>query len=153
MKSQVTHNIKGDQSVAQTLTAHSTKFDVVEGKIGALITETELEELTNGDKTLYGKTAATEQTVDGFKQQYVQDKIQYDATRDQVSSMNSKVATFETSINGLTSDLSQVKTNYVSKDDEKKGYAENLNVYPYYEPASKTQNGLTFTTYEDGTVS
>ena len=40
-----------------------TSFKVEQGKISALISESELIELQNGNKTMYSRMASTEQTV------------------------------------------------------------------------------------------
>lgn len=47
-----------------------TSFKVEQGKISALISESELIELQNGNKTMYSRMASTEQTVKGLNQKY-----------------------------------------------------------------------------------
>ena len=47
-----------------------TSFKVEQGKISALISESELIELQNGNKTMYSRMASTEQTVKGLSQKY-----------------------------------------------------------------------------------
>ena len=47
-----------------------TSFKVEQGKISTLISESELIELRNGDKTMYGRLYSAEQTVSGLDKLY-----------------------------------------------------------------------------------
>ena len=44
-----------------------TSFKVEQGKISALISESELTELRNGNKTMYSRLYSAEQTVSGLE--------------------------------------------------------------------------------------
>ena len=59
-------NIYAKQGTLKRFKALETNFEVTQGKISALITESELIELQNGKKTMYSRMASTEQTVKGL---------------------------------------------------------------------------------------
>lgn len=87
-----------------------TDFKVQQGKISSLISESELLELQNGDKTMYSRMASTEQTVSGLEQQYTDVTSKYDAVSRQYTDLDSKVGTYKQAVDGFSADLSQLST-------------------------------------------
>ena len=61
-----------------------TSFKVEQGKISALISESELTELRNGDKTMYSRLYSAEQTVSGLEKLYTDVTGKYDAVSNNI---------------------------------------------------------------------
>ena len=85
-----------------------TSFKVEQGKISALISESELIELQNGNKTMYSRMASTEQTVKGLNQKYTDVTGKYDAVSKQYTSLNTKVGEYKSAVDGFSANLSQL---------------------------------------------
>ena len=65
-----------------------TSFKVEQGKISALISESELTELRNGNKTMYSRLYSAEQTVSGLEKLYTDVTGKYDAVSKQYTSLD-----------------------------------------------------------------
>lgn len=87
-----------------------TSFKVEQGKISALITESELIELQNGKKTMYSRMASTEQTVKGLSQKYTDLNTKYDTVSGQYTDLDSKVADYKTAVDGFSTNLTELHT-------------------------------------------
>lgn len=87
-----------------------TSFKVEQGKISALISESELIELQNGNKTMYSRMASTEQTVKGLNQKYTDVTGKYDAVSKQYTSLDTKVGEYKFAVDGFSANLSQLST-------------------------------------------
>lgn len=87
-----------------------TSFKVEQGKISALISESELIELQNGNKTMYSRMASTEQTVKGLNQKYTDVTGKYDAVSKQYTSLDTKVGEYKSAVDGFSGDLQQLST-------------------------------------------
>ena len=87
-----------------------TSFKVEQGKISALISESELIELQNGNKTMYSRMASTEQTVKGLNQKYTDVTGKYDAVSKQYTSLDTKVGEYKFAVDGFSGELQQLST-------------------------------------------
>lgn len=85
-----------------------TSFEVEQGKISALISESELIELQNGNKTMYSRMASTEQTVKGLNRKYTDVTGKYDAVSKQYTSLDTKVGEYKNAVDGFSANLSQL---------------------------------------------
>ena len=85
-----------------------TSFKVEQGKISALISESELTELRNGDKTMYGRLYSAEQTVSGLDKLYTDISGKYDAASGQYTDLDTKVAEYKESVDGFSAKLTQL---------------------------------------------
>ena len=85
-----------------------TSFEVEQGKISALISESELIELKNGDKTMYSRLYAAEQTVSGLDKLYTDISSKYDAVSGQYTDLDTKVAEYKESVDGFSANLTQL---------------------------------------------
>lgn len=85
-----------------------TSFKVEQGKISALISESELIELQNGNKTMYSRMASTEQTVKGLNQKYTDVTGKYDAVSKQYTSLDTKVGEYKSAVDGFSGELQQL---------------------------------------------
>ena len=92
-----------------------TSFKVEQGKISALISESELIELQNGNKTMYSRMASTEQTVKGLNQKYTDVTGKYDAVSKQYASLDTKVGEYKTAVDGFSANLTELHT-HIEKD-------------------------------------
>lgn len=92
-----------------------TSFKVEQGKISALISESELIELQNGNKTMYSRMASTEQTVKGLNQKYTDVTGKYDAVSKQYASLDTKVGEYKTAVDGFLANLTELHT-HIEKD-------------------------------------
>lgn len=87
-----------------------TSFKVEQGKISALISESELTELRNGDKTMYSRLYSAEQTVSGLEKLYTDVTEKYDAVSKQYTSLDTKVGEYKSAVDGFSGDLQQLST-------------------------------------------
>lgn len=87
-----------------------TSFKVEQGKISALISESELIELQNGNKTMYSRMASTEQTVKGLNQKYTDVTGKYDAVSKQYTSLDTKVGEYKSAVDGFSANLTELHT-------------------------------------------
>lgn len=98
-----------------------TSFKVEQGKISALISESELTELRNGDKTMYSRLYSAEQTVSGLEKLYTDVTGKYDAVSKQYTSLDTKVGEYKFAVDGFSANLSQlsakVTNNYSTTTD------------------------------------
>lgn len=92
-----------------------TSFKVEQGKISALISESELIELQNGNKTMYSRMASTEQTVKGLNQKYTDVTRKYDAVSKQYTSLDTKVGEYKSAVDGFSTNLTELHT-HIEKD-------------------------------------
>lgn len=92
-----------------------TSFKVEQGKISALISESELIELQNGNKTMYSRMASTEQTVKGLNQKYTDVTGKYDAVSKQYTSLDTKVGEYKSAVDGFSANLTELHT-HIEKD-------------------------------------
>ena len=105
-----TINIYAKEATLKRFKAIETNFEVTQGKISALISESELKELQNGKKTMYSRMASTEQTVGGLSQKYTDLSTKYDAVSAQYTELDSKTAEYKTAVDGFSADLTELHT-------------------------------------------
>ena len=98
------------EAIKRKFAANDTQFDVIQGKIRALISESELEELEDGTQTLYSKVANVELTADGLTQDYSELNTKYNTVAGQFTELDSKVATYKNTVDGLEVDITNVST-------------------------------------------
>lgn len=108
-------NIYAKQGTLKRFKALETNFEVTQGKISALITESELIELQNGKKTMYSRMASTEQTVKGLSQKYTDLNTKYDTVSGQYTDLDSNVADYKTAVDGFSANLTELHT-HIEKD-------------------------------------
>lgn len=85
-----------------------TSFKVEQGKISALISESELTELRNGNKTMYSRLYSAEQTVSGLEKLYTDVTGKYDAVSKQYTSLDTKVGEYKSAVDVFSANLSQL---------------------------------------------
>lgn len=85
-----------------------TSFQIEQGKISALISESELIELRNGNKTMYSRLYSAEQTVSGLNKLYTDVSSKYDAVRGQYTDLDTKVGKYKESVDGFSGELTKL---------------------------------------------
>lgn len=97
----------------ERISASETSLDVLQGYISAIISESELTEVSSTN-TMYSKLAALILEVDGLLLQFSDLQTSYDTLSGQYTEMNSRLATFEISLDGLSSTVSSVQADFES---------------------------------------
>ena len=137
-----------------------TSLEVVKGKISAVISETELNELQDGKMTLYGKLASAVMDINSLNIMFADVSSKYDGVSGQYSALDAKVAEYKIGMDGLSANLSAVKsdlsTNYSTttamnaaikasvdglSSTVSKTYATGADVQAKLEAADKTAKG------------
>lgn len=90
--------------------ANETSIGVVQGKISALISESELIELQNGRATMYSRLANAEMTVSRLQLDFSDLTTKYDTVTGQYTALDSKVAQYKAGVDGLSANLTKVST-------------------------------------------
>lgn len=104
-------NIYGDEAVLKRFQAAETSISVVQGKISAIISESELTELDNSNATMYSKLASAIMEIDALTLNFSDLTTKYNTVSGQYSALNSKVATYKASVDELSADITQVSQN------------------------------------------
>ena len=104
-----TVNIYDDEAIARAIRTQETQFQVLQGKISSLITDSELEVLRNGGSTMYSRMSSTEQTVDGISTQVSSIQTDLRDNRPTITSMNSAITQ---KANEITTSVNQTLQNY-----------------------------------------
>ena len=99
-----------DTYLNKRLTAQQTNFEVLRGKISAIISDSEIDEYRNGNITMASRLSSAIQTVDGFSQQVSSLESEYNAATGEFSALKSKVSSFEQTVDGFTQQVSSWET-------------------------------------------
>ena len=101
------------QAVASKFSAHDTQFNVVRGKINALISESEITQLVNGGGTMYSRLASAEMSIGGISTQIsdVQTEINGGGS---IKGLKSRLSTVEQTLDGWKSTISTMQTDGVT---------------------------------------
>lgn len=90
--------------------AAETAIQVTQGKITALISESELIELQNSKATMYSKLASAVLDINSLQLQFSDISSKYDTVTGQYSSLDAKVADYKAGLDGLSMNLSSLST-------------------------------------------
>lgn len=104
-------NVYSDKAILKKFQANETSISVVQGKISALISESELIELENSNATMYSKLASAIMEIDALTINFSDLTTKYNTVSGQYSALNSKVATYKASVDELSADISSVQQN------------------------------------------
>lgn len=104
-------NIYGDEVILKRFQATETSIEVVQGKISALISESELIELENSQATMYSKLASAIMDIDSLDLQFSELNTKYNTVSGQYTQLDSKLTQVEVSVSGLSANISQVSQN------------------------------------------
>ena len=104
-------NIYGDEVVLKRFRANETSISVLQGKISALISESELVELENSQATMYSKLASAILDIDSLTLNFSDLTTKYNTVSGQYTSLDSKVAQYKAGVDELSADITQVSQN------------------------------------------
>lgn len=88
------------------LKAQYTRFEVLQGKISAIISDSDIQHFQDGSSTWYSAYSLVAQTVTSLNAQFSEFKADYD---EDYSNIESKVAEYKASVDGFSATLSHVK--------------------------------------------
>ena len=104
-------NIYGDEVILKRFQANETSIEVVQGKISALISESELIELENSQATMYSKLASAILDIDSLQLNFSELNTKYNTVSGQYTQLDSKLTQVQVSVSGLSANISQVSQN------------------------------------------
>lgn len=104
-------NIYGDEVILKRFQANETSIEVVQGKISAIISESELIELENSQATMYSKLASAIMDIDSLDLKFSELNTKYNTVSGQYTKLDSKLTQVEVSVSGLSANISQVSQN------------------------------------------
>lgn len=90
--------------------AAETAIQVTQGKITALISESELIELQNSKATMYSKLASAILDINSLQLQFSDISSKYDTVTGQYSALDAKVADYKAGLDGLSVNLTSLST-------------------------------------------
>lgn len=102
-------NIYGDEAVLKRFQANETSISVLQGKISALISESELVELENSQATMYSKLASAILDIESLTLNFSDLTTKYNTVSGQYTSLNSQVAQYKASVDELSADITSVQ--------------------------------------------
>lgn len=104
-------NIYGDEVILKRFTANETSISVIQGEISAIISESELIELIDSSVTMYSKLASAIMDIDSLEINFSDLTTKYDTISGQYTALDSKVAEYKASVDGLSANVSQISQN------------------------------------------
>ena len=102
-------NIYGDETVLKRFKAAETSIAVVQGNISAIISESELIELVNSKATMYSKLASAVMDIKSLTINFSDLTTKYNTVSGQYTALDSKVAQYKLSVDGLSADIAAVQ--------------------------------------------
>ena len=113
MRFEVETNLYNPSALAKKFSSIQTNFDVTLGKISAIISDSDIEQYQDGHTTMNSRLSSAIQDLDGFHQQVSKMQITYDG---QFESVDNRLTTFDTTLNGITADVSSVSREAIKTD-------------------------------------
>ena len=104
-------NIYSSEAIIKRFRAVDTSLQVVQGKISAILTDSEILELQNSKTTMYSKLANVELKVDSLTLNFSDLTTKYNSLTGKYDSLDSKVADYKLGVDGLSADISATKQN------------------------------------------
>lgn len=101
-------NIYDDDPIEKRFKAAETSISVTQGKISALISESELIELESGKATMYSKLASAIMDISSLTLNFSDLTTKYNTVSGQYSALDSKVAQYKLGVDGLSADITAV---------------------------------------------
>ena len=102
-------NIYSDEATIKRFKANETSISVVQGKISALISESELVELQNSQTTMYSKLASAVMDIKSLTLNFSDLTTKYNTVSGQYNALDSKVAEYKLGLDGLSANVTEIK--------------------------------------------
>ena len=106
-------DIFGDAEIIRRLQANETSISVLQGNISALISASELTELQNSHTTMYSQLASLKLTVNSMDLEFSDLRTEFNTVSGQYTELDSKVAQYKASVDGLSISITEVQQNLV----------------------------------------
>lgn len=103
-------NLYGDAPIANKFSTQDTKFDVVQGHINAIVSESEMIELIDSGKTMYSGMNDIEVDVTGIHGNISSLTTRIDGQSQQITQINSKQAQYEATLDEFSASLSDTQS-------------------------------------------
>lgn len=103
-------NLYGDAPIASKFSSQDTRFDVIQGHVNAIISESEMIELLDGGKTMYSDMNDIKIDVTGLHGNISSLSTTVDGQTQQITQINSKQATYEASLEEFSATLSDTQS-------------------------------------------
>ena len=103
-------NIYAKDAILKRFQANETSISITQGKISALISESELVELQNSKETMYSKLASVQMDVSGLTESFSDLTTKYDTVTGQYSALDAKVAEYKRGVDGLSANITAVNS-------------------------------------------
>jgi hypothetical protein len=100
-------NIYSKGAILKRFQTNETNINVAQGKISALISESELQELQNGTGTMYGRFSSAYIDVESLRADFSELSAKYDEASGQYEDLETKVAEYTAGIDGLSTKVSK----------------------------------------------
>lgn len=104
-------NLYAENAILKRFKTNETNVEVVQGKISALISESELIELQNSSATMFSKLASAALDIGSLKLDFSDLTTKYNTVSGQYTDLSSKVAQYKASVDGLSVNLTSVTKN------------------------------------------
>lgn len=108
MKFERETNLYQDQALANKFKSQDTEFEIIQGHINAMISESEIRELINGGKTMYSAMNDIDVDVKGLTANLSELHSTVDENSDQITELDSKQAKYEATLERFSGSLTQV---------------------------------------------
>ena len=102
-------NIYSDEAIIKRFKANETSISVVQGKISALISESELVELQNSQATMYSKLASAVMDIKSLTLNFSDLTTKYNTVSGQYNALDSKVSEYKLGLDGLSANVTEIK--------------------------------------------
>ena len=96
-------------AMARLIRSQQTQLDMVQGKISAIISESELADLESGSTTMYNALANVQLDVSGVKADFSRLSSEYDSLTGELVNMDSRIAEYKAGVDGLSAVISQTR--------------------------------------------
>lgn len=108
MKFERETNLYQDQALARKFKSQDTEFEIIQGHINAMISESEIRELINGGKTMYSAMNDIDVDVKGLMANLSELHSTVDENSGQITELDSKQAEYEATLERFSGSLTQV---------------------------------------------
>lgn len=101
-------NLFNPNAIANEFHTQSTQINVVQGKIGALISDSQIQELQSGGKNIYTRLVTAEADISGIT-------TQVSSLRQADGELSSQISTIRQRADSISLEVTSVKNNYAQK--------------------------------------
>ena len=139
-------SIFAKNAILKRFQANETNFSVVQGKISAIISESEITELQNGNITMYDKLGEVEQTAGGVKSKFETFQTEYNQAKEEYEKFEKSTSEYiQTSSQFQTTVENYMKTTDDKVDDIKTVASQTADKFTWLVASGESKTDLTLT--------